>query len=91
LRQFRSAKKIPKTVLKTRLKTKETTYTLVFLKYLVVSFQRPLNKGILSVFGRFFEDYLIRNLTCWEKSKNRFRLSASKLIVDFFKRQNCVG
>jgi hypothetical protein len=38
LRQTRGAKKIPETVLKTRLKTKETTYTLVFVKYLVISF-----------------------------------------------------
>jgi hypothetical protein len=30
LKQTRGDKKIPKTVLKTRLKTKETTYTLVF-------------------------------------------------------------
>jgi hypothetical protein len=30
LRQTRGDKKIPRTVLKTRLKTKETTYTLVF-------------------------------------------------------------
>jgi hypothetical protein len=36
LRQKRGSTKIPKTVLKTRLKT---TYTLVFVKYLVVSFQ----------------------------------------------------
>jgi hypothetical protein len=36
------------------------------------------NKDILSVFGRFIEDYL-RNLKCWEKSKNRFGLSAPKL------------
>jgi hypothetical protein len=39
LRQTRGAKKVPKIVLKTRLKTKETTYTLVFVKYLVVSFR----------------------------------------------------
>jgi hypothetical protein len=36
------------------------------------------NKGILSVFGRFIEDYLI-SLTCKEKSYNRFGLSARKL------------
>jgi hypothetical protein len=35
-------------------------------------------EGIFSVFGRYIEDYL-RNLTCWEKSKNRFGLSATKL------------
>jgi hypothetical protein len=44
----------------------------------------PLNKGILSVFGRFIEDYL-RNLTWWEKSKNRFGFSALKLFVGFIK------
>jgi hypothetical protein len=32
LRQTRSAKKIPKTVMKTRLKIKETSYTMVFAK-----------------------------------------------------------
>jgi hypothetical protein len=36
--QIRCAKNIPKTVLKTKLKTKGTTYTLVFAKYLVVFF-----------------------------------------------------
>jgi hypothetical protein len=41
-RQTRGAIKIPKTVLKTRLKTKEITYTLVFVKYLVVSSRSPL-------------------------------------------------
>jgi hypothetical protein len=44
--------------------------TLVFVKYLVVSF-----RSISSVFGRFIEDYL-KNLTCWEKSINRFGLYA---------------
>jgi hypothetical protein len=53
--EAKGAKKIPKTFFKTRL---ETTYTSVFLKYLVVSF-------------RFIEDYF-RNLMCWEKSKNTF-------------------
>jgi hypothetical protein len=38
LKQTRGGKKIPKTVLKTRFKTKKTIYTLVFVKYLVVSF-----------------------------------------------------
>jgi hypothetical protein len=59
LRQTRCAKKIPKIVLKTRLKTKES-------------------QGIFSVSGIFIEDYL-KSLTCWEKSKNRFGLGASKL------------
>jgi hypothetical protein len=39
LRQTRGVKKIPKTVLKTRINTKETTYNLVFVKSLVVYFQ----------------------------------------------------
>jgi hypothetical protein len=38
LKRTRQAKKIPKTVLKTRLKTKETTFTLVFGKYFPVAF-----------------------------------------------------
>jgi hypothetical protein len=59
-------KNISKTVLKTRLKTKETT---LFVKY-IVAFFLSLNKGIFSVFRRFIEDYL-RTLMCWEKSKNR--------------------
>jgi hypothetical protein len=54
LRQIRDGKKIPKTVLKTRLQIKETTYILVFIKYLVVSFR----SHIFSVFGRFIEEYL---------------------------------
>jgi hypothetical protein len=37
LRQIIGAKKFPKTVLKTKFKTKETTYILVFAKYPVVS------------------------------------------------------
>jgi hypothetical protein len=41
-RQTRSAKKIPKRVLRTRLKIKEATYNLVFVKYLVVSFRSHL-------------------------------------------------
>jgi hypothetical protein len=59
------AKMIPKTVLKTKLKTKEITCTLVFVKYLVVSFRRY--KGFFSVFGGLIEDY-DRDLTCWENS-----------------------
>jgi hypothetical protein len=60
-RQTRGAKKIPKTDLNIKLKTKETSYTLVFVKYLVVSFRSHSNKGMFSVFVRFIEDYL-RNL-----------------------------
>jgi hypothetical protein len=60
-RQTRSAKKIPKTVLK------EPTYTLVFVNTLW-SLPKPLNPVIFSVFGRFLEDYL-RNLTWWKKYK----------------------
>jgi hypothetical protein len=39
LRQTRDATKIPKTVFKFRLDTKETTYTLVFENNLLVSFR----------------------------------------------------
>jgi hypothetical protein len=54
---------ILKTVLKTILKTKETTYTLVFVKYLEVSFQSQASiKGILGIFERFIEDYVVRLL-----------------------------
>jgi hypothetical protein len=52
LRQTRGAKNIPKTVLKTRLKIKEVTYTLVFVTYLEASYRKPINKGIISVFER---------------------------------------
>jgi hypothetical protein len=72
LRQIRGAKKNSETVLKTRLKIKETTYSLFFVKYLVA-------KDIFSIFGIFIEVYL-RNLTCWEKSKNGFGLSAQKFV-----------
>jgi hypothetical protein len=41
-------------------------------------FSKPSNKDILNVFGKFIEDYL-RNLTCWENSKNRFVISTPKL------------
>jgi hypothetical protein len=54
LRRTRGAKKIHKTVLKTRLRTKETTYTLVFKKYLVVSFRSHSIKA----FSVFLEDSL---------------------------------
>jgi hypothetical protein len=70
---------IPKTVLKTTLKTKEITYTLVFGKYLDVSF-RSHSIRPFSVFGTYIEDYL-RNLTCRKKCKNILGLS----------RQNRVG
>jgi hypothetical protein len=68
LRQTRGDKKIPKTVLKTILKIKKKHIYFNFVKYLVVSCVSEI----------FIEDYL-RNLTCWEKSKIRFELSASKL------------
>jgi hypothetical protein len=46
---------------------------------------KPLNKCILSVFGRFIEDYLT-NLTCWEKSKNSAVLfSTRKSIMLLFR------
>jgi hypothetical protein len=41
--------------------------------------------------GRFFQDYL-RNLTCWEKSKNSSGLSAPKLSdKDLFLVRNLLG
>jgi hypothetical protein len=55
----------------------------VILEILCDHIPKPLNKGIWSVFGRFIEDYL-RNLTCWEKSKNRFGFSAPKLSKNRF-------
>jgi hypothetical protein len=54
LKQTRGAKKIPKTVLKTTLKSKETTYTLVFVKYISVSFQ----SHSIRAFSVFLEDTL---------------------------------
>jgi hypothetical protein len=54
LRQTRGAKKIPKTVLKTRLKIKETTYILVSVKNPLVSF---LSHSIRA-FSVFLEDSL---------------------------------
>jgi hypothetical protein len=80
LRRTRSAKKIPKTVLKTRQNQRNHVY-FDFRKIYCGLFSKPLNKGIFSVFGRFIEDYL-RNLMCWENSKNRFGISASKLSRD---------
>jgi hypothetical protein len=70
--------------LKTRLKTKETKYTVVFVKYLerpqgILRKQQLLNKVMFSVFGRFIEDYL-RNLTCWKKSMYAVVINSSKSI-----------
>jgi hypothetical protein len=36
LRRTRSVKKIPKTVLKTRLKIKQSKYTLIYIEYLLI-------------------------------------------------------
>jgi hypothetical protein len=52
-------------------------------------FSKPLKEGIFSVSGIFIENYL-RNLTCWEKSKNRFGLSEPKLSKNFFNTQTFV-
>jgi hypothetical protein len=65
LRQTKAVKKIPKTVMKTRLKTKESTFIFAFRKIPCGLFPKLLEKGTFSVFGRFIEDYL-RNLTYWE-------------------------
>jgi hypothetical protein len=54
MRQTRGVRKIQKTVLKTRFKTKETTLTFVFEKYLVVSFW---SLSIMA-FSVFLEDSL---------------------------------
>jgi hypothetical protein len=54
LRQTRGDKKIPKTVLKTTLKIKETASTLLFIKYFVVSFQ----SHSIRAFSVFLEDSL---------------------------------
>jgi hypothetical protein len=51
LRQTRGAEKIPKTVLKTKL---QTTYTLVFINYLVVIFRGHS----IRAFSVFLEDSL---------------------------------
>jgi hypothetical protein len=53
LRPTRGAKKIPNTVLKTRLKIKETAYTLVFGKNIVVCFQSQYFQylGTLKIFS----------------------------------------
>jgi hypothetical protein len=64
LRQTRGAKKVPKTILKTRLNTEVTTYTLIFVKYLVVSFQIHS----IRAFTMFLEDSL-KNLTQLTKIK----------------------
>jgi hypothetical protein len=78
LRQTRGDKKLPKTVFKTKLKTIETTCTLISIP---CGFSpRPLKEGIFRVPEIFIEDYL-RNLTCRENSKNRFGLSEKKPSV----------
>jgi hypothetical protein len=68
LRQPGGAKKYLKTVLKTRLKTKETTYILVFGKTSLF----PSEATQLEQFQCFWK--IQRNLTCWKKSKNIFGL-----------------
>jgi hypothetical protein len=72
------ANKIPKTVLKTNLQTKETTYNLVFAKYLVVCFWTHL----IRAFSVFLEDLLRIISGTWRVGKilkNRFGLSTPKL------------
>jgi hypothetical protein len=61
LRQTRGDLKIPKTVLKTGLKTKKTTYIFNFGKYLVV----PFRSHSIRAFSVFLEDSLrIISETC---------------------------
>jgi hypothetical protein len=55
-------KKIPRTILKIRLKTK---VYFCFRKIPCGLIPKPLNVRFFTVFGRFIENYL-RNLTCWE-------------------------
>jgi hypothetical protein len=53
-------------------------------------FPKPLKKYIFSGSGIFIEDYL-RNLTCWEKSKNRFgRTNIKQESFIFFSAQKFV-
>jgi hypothetical protein len=88
LRQFRSAKKISKTVLKSKLKTKETTNTLIAGKYLV-GFLRSHSIRAFSVIF-VFGDYL-KNLTCWKKSKHQIWAQRTKIMKEsliFFFRQD---
>jgi hypothetical protein len=59
LRQTKGAKKFPNKVLKAIIKTKETTYTLVFVKYHLVSF-RSHSIREFSVFLGFLEDLSLR-------------------------------
>jgi hypothetical protein len=66
LRQTRDDKKIPKTVLKTKLKTKETTYTLIFRKYIVVSFR----SHSIRAFSVLSEDSLRIISGIWSAGKN---------------------
>jgi hypothetical protein len=54
-----------KTSFKPRLKTKVTTYTLIFVKYLVVFFSNHAIRAFSVFFEGFIENY-IRSLTSWE-------------------------
>jgi hypothetical protein len=63
-RQTGDAKKILKTVLKTKLKIEETTYTLVFVKYLVVSFRSHSNR-VLSKNSWFSQKTIVITLKCY--------------------------
>jgi hypothetical protein len=57
----RGAKKIPKTILKTRNLINHVYFDIREIPCDL--FSKPLNKGIFSVFGRFIEDGL-RHLMC---------------------------
>jgi hypothetical protein len=64
----------------------KTKIYVVFVKYLVVSF-RSHSIRAFSVFLRDSLRIISLNLTCWEKSKNKFRLNAP---MSFFERQKLV-
>jgi hypothetical protein len=76
---------ISKRVLKTRLKTKDHA-NFAFRKIPCGFYPNPLDKCILSVFGRLIE-YYYQVPECWEKSKNKFGLCAPNLSKN--RRQIC--
>jgi hypothetical protein len=79
LRKTRDAKKIPKTVLKPRLKRNHINFS--FQKILCSLFPKPLNKSIFSVFGRFIEDNQKTDSDVSKLSKNRRFFSKDKIVL----------
>jgi hypothetical protein len=80
LRQTKGGKNIQKTVSKTKLKIKETTYTLIFVKYLVVSFWSPSTRA----FSVFLKDSLRIISGIWRAGKNIKTDSDSPSFFQFF-------